>query len=84
MIWTVSRNVATLVGVGVTIGLGLAWLSVRGVAAVATGLTLSVPTPDLRTFALVTALMVAVGLAAAFFPARRAAQADPLIALREL
>ena len=84
VIWTVSRNVATLVGVGVTIGLGLAWLSVRGVAAVATGLTLSVPTPDLRTFALVTALMVAVGLAAAFFPARRAAQADPLIALREL
>ena len=31
VVWTVSRSVATLLGVGLTIGLGLAWASVRGV-----------------------------------------------------
>ena len=84
VIWTVSRNVATLVGVGVTIGLGLAWVSMRGVAAMATSLTLVVPAPDVMTLVVVTALLAAVGLAAAFFPARRAATADPLVALRHL
>jgi ABC-type lipoprotein release transport system permease subunit len=36
------------------------------------------------TFALVALLMAAVGLAATFFPARRAALMDPLVALRHL
>ena len=84
VVWTVSRNIAALVGVGLSLGLGLAWVSVQGVAAVLTSLTLSLPAADVRTFALVTALMAAVGLAAAFFPARRAVQADPLVALRHL
>ena len=84
VVWTVSRHVATLVGVGLTLGLGLAWLSVRGVAAMATSLTLTVPTVSLTTFLLVTALMAAVGLTAAFVPAWRAARADPLVALRHL
>ncbi len=84
VIWTVSRNVATLIGVGLTLGLGLGWLSVQGLAMVGTSLTLSVPSVEPLTFGLVTALRAAVGLAAAFFPARRAAKADPLVALRHL
>jgi putative ABC transport system permease protein len=84
VIWTVSRNVATLIGVGLTLGLGLGWLSVQGLAMVGTSLTLSVPSVEPLTFGLVTALLAAVGLAAAFFPARRAAKADPLVALRHL
>jgi predicted permease len=90
VMWTVSRNVATLVGVGVATGLGLSWLSVRGTAAMSSSLSqegvvnLFVPTVGLMTYVTVTALMVAVGLVAAFVPARRAALADPLVALREL
>ena len=90
VIWTVSRGVATPLGVGVTTGLAFSWLSVKGSAALSSslsqggGVSVFVPTVDLRTFVLVTVLMAAVGLAAAFFPARRAARADPLVALRQL
>ena len=48
------------------------------------GVNVRAPTADPMTFALVTVFMAAVGLAATFFPARRAAQADPLVALRHL
>jgi putative ABC transport system permease protein len=57
---------------------------VQGVAAIATSVTLTVPAIDLMTFGAVSALLGTVGLAAGFFPARRAAKADPLVALRHL
>jgi predicted permease len=88
--WTVSRNAATLLGVGVVTGLGLSWLSVQWSASMASSLSqgggvgLFVPTADPLTFVLVAVLMAAVGLAATFFPARRAARVDPLVALRHL
>jgi ABC-type lipoprotein release transport system permease subunit len=48
------------------------------------GVNLFAPTADLVTFVIVSVLMAAVGLAATLWPARRAAQADPLVALRHL
>lgn len=84
VVWTVSRGVAILLGVGLAIGLGLAWVGVRGVAAVGTSVTLTVPSVAPMTFVAVAMLLAIVGLAAGFFPARRAARADPLVALRHL
>lgn len=90
VMWTVSRNVAALVAVGVTVGLALSWSMVRWSAAMSTaasqggGVRVRVQTLDLTTLLAVAALMGAVGLMATFFPAQRAAKADPLVALRHL
>ena len=57
---------------------------IRVAAAVGSSVTLTVPGVDPMTFVAVATLLTAVGLAAGVFPARRAAKADPLVALRHL
>jgi len=90
VVWAVSRNVAALLAAGVTIGLALSWLTVRGSAAMNAGfsqggaVTIELPSADPVAFWLVGLLMAAVGITAAFFPARRVAKADPLATLRHL
>jgi ABC-type lipoprotein release transport system permease subunit len=90
VLWTVSRSVASLLAVGVSVGLGLSWVMVQGAAAISSGasaggaISIMAPRVDPGTFVLVAGLMAAVGLVATFFPARRAARADPLVALRHL
>jgi len=90
VLWTVSRSVASLLAVGVAVGLGLSWVMVQGAVAISSGasaggaISIMAPRVDPGTFVLVAGLMAAVGLVATFFPARRAARADPLVALRHL
>ena len=92
VIWVLSRNVAKLLAVGVALGLAVSWGVLRGVATVVSSLdqasdAMSLnagPTADPMTFVLVMLLMVAVGLAATFFPAWRATRAGPLAAVRHL
>jgi putative ABC transport system permease protein len=64
--------------VGATIGLGLAVLLTRFLAALLYGTS---PT-DVRVFASVVSLFVAVAGAAALLPAVRASRLDPVTALR--
>jgi ABC-type antimicrobial peptide transport system permease subunit len=67
-----------LVGIGVALGLGTAFLGGRAVASVLFGLEAG----DALTLASAVGILVVVSIAAGLLPARRAARVDPLVALR--
>jgi putative ABC transport system permease protein len=77
-VWLVTREAALLVALGVVIGLGSAVATTRLVSTLLFGLTPNDPT----TVALATLLMIGVAALAGYLPARRAANVDPMIALR--
>ncbi len=64
---------------GVAIGLAGAWLLTKSMAS----LLFEVSATDPATFAGIALLLTAIGVVASALPARRAARADPLVALRE-
>ena len=70
--------IAALTGCGITLGLGAAALGARGVAP----LLFDMSALDPAVVAVVSVIVIGAALAAAYFPARRAAGVDPLIALR--
>jgi putative ABC transport system permease protein len=69
---------ARLLGIGVAIGLVASLFSVKMLS----GLVQNVSTFDFWSFAAVTVLLLAAGLFASYWPARKAARVDPLTALR--
>jgi len=88
VVWSVARDVASLVAVGTAVGLAL-WVGAVLVMRVAPVQTSGVANiqlyqPDVDPLAMlaIAAFAAIVGLAAAFLPARRAARMDPLTALR--
>jgi len=74
----VLLNGFRLVAAGILVGLAASYALTRFLASQISG----VSTTDPLTFAAVVSVVVCVGLAACLLPARRAAQVDPLIALR--
>lgn len=74
----VLRESLRLIGGGVALGVAAA----LGVTRLLESLLFEVQPTDPFTFVCVITLLIAVGLAAAFFPARRAAKIDPMAALR--
>jgi predicted permease len=74
----VMRDTALLIGAGVAAGLVAAVAATRLAASQLFGLSAFDP----ATVAAATLAMVAVALAAGFLPARRAAEIDPMVALR--
>ena len=76
--WMVIRSALVLVCVGVAIGVAAARLGTSVVESLLFGLS---PT-DPVTFLLAAVVMMSIACAAAYFPARRAARVDPMIALR--
>ena len=86
---SIARGVAGLIGIGTSIGLVLSVLVMlvlrasSGSENIGIG-NISVYRPEIDPLALlaITAVTAAVGVAAAFVPARRAARMHPLVALR--
>jgi ABC-type antimicrobial peptide transport system permease subunit len=75
----VLRIGAQLLAVGIGAGLAASLLSVKLLA----GLAPNVSPFDPYSFAAVALLLFSTGIAASFWPARRAARVDPVAALRE-
>ena len=78
MLRAVLQEAMTLAGLGVVLGLGLAYALTRVLASLLFGVKASDP----YAFALVAAVLTLVAAAAALIPARRATTIDPAIALR--
>jgi predicted permease len=74
----VMKQGSTMILIGTACGLLLAFFFTRLMAGLLYGVT---PT-DLPTFASVTAVLLAVALAATYIPARRATRVDPIQTLR--
>jgi predicted permease len=89
VVWSVARGVTGLVGAGTAVGLILsvfAMLALRAASApqeIGIG-NFALYSPEIDPLALlaIAGVMAAVGAAAAFVPARRAARMNPLVALR--
>ena len=67
----------------VLIGLAIGMAGALALTQLMTSLLFHVPATDPVTFVLVAAVLIAVSLAACLAPARRAAQVDPIVALRD-
>lgn len=78
----VMRMVLADGGAMLAIGIGFGLVGSLAVAQLLQGLLFGVPPRDPVTFAAVALLMGGVGLVACALPARRAAQVDPMVAMR--
>ncbi|MGH9735222.1 MAG: ABC transporter permease [Candidatus Acidiferrales bacterium] len=71
-------EVATLIGIGLVVGLGITLAGGKAASSMLFGLK----PRDPLTLALAVVILAAIGFAASFIPARRASRLDPMIALR--
>jgi predicted permease len=79
VLWLVLRETLLLVSIGIAIGLPVALAATRLTKGMLFGLTATDP----LTIALATLVMIAIAAMAGYLPARRAAQVDPMVALRQ-
>jgi ABC-type antimicrobial peptide transport system permease subunit len=79
VLWMTLKRAGWLTGAGVCTGLGLAFALAHGVA----NLLYEVSPNDPVVFSAITGIIIAVALLASWMPARRAAQIDPMVALRD-
>ncbi|HMC58000.1 MAG TPA: FtsX-like permease family protein [Candidatus Solibacter sp.] len=78
VLWMVLRDALTLVALGLAIGLPASLAAARAVSS----LLWNIKPEDPLTFVATAGVLAAIGLTAAWIPARRAARMDPMQALR--
>jgi predicted permease len=78
VVWMVMREVISLIGIGVAIGVVAALLLTRFIEGQLFGLTPNDP----ATLAIAAAMIIAVAALAGYIPALRASRVDPIRALR--
>jgi predicted permease len=78
VLWVIMREVLTLLGLGIAIGIPVAWAASLFVSSMLFGLKAT----DVWTITAATATLAAVGLIAGFLPAFKASRVDPMVALR--
>ena len=74
---------AAVLGWGAALGLAATWLAGRVLRQELGSLLFGLAPNDFATIAAAALLLISLGLAAVWLPARRAARADPMLALRE-
>jgi ABC-type lipoprotein release transport system permease subunit len=81
----VMREGLTMVMLGTTIGLGLAWMGMRALSSVMSMIADAAGTSTSDPELLIGApmLLAVIAMLACFLPARRAVQVDPAVTLRE-
>jgi predicted permease len=79
VVWMVLRDALLLAAGGLAVGLPAAYAAARQVAALLFGIRPA----DAVSFASTAAVLLAVGIAAAFLPAHKAAGLEPLTVLRQ-
>ncbi len=77
--FTVVREMVLVLGIGLAVGLAMAF----GVTRLLRSQLFGVTPLDPVTFAGAISLILAVGMAACYLPARRSTRVDPLVAIRE-
>jgi len=75
----IMRDVAILLGAGISAGLAISFWAMQLMQKMLFGLKAH----DTGTIIISAALLVSVGILAAYLPARRATQTDPMLALRD-
>lgn len=75
----IMRDVAILLGVGISVGLGISYWATQLMQKMLFGLS----GRDTATMVISAALLVSVAILAAYLPTRRATQTDPMLALRD-
>jgi predicted lysophospholipase L1 biosynthesis ABC-type transport system permease subunit len=78
IVWLILRHALVLLGLGTAIGLVVAWIA----RSVMRSYLFGAAGYDVATIVLVVLTMVVCGVAASYWPARRAARIDPMEALR--
>src|SRR5216683_1005449 len=78
VIWMICRQGLVIIAAGIVIGC----VAATGIGRLLGGFLVGVGPTDLLTYSSVSLLLTFVALAACFIPARRAANVDPMVALR--